>query len=272
MFVGTRGHDFDANSIEELAKKCKEFDIHHIQLALKKSVADFEEGRFTPEYARSIGDELRKNDIRVSVLGCYINPSETDEEQLKKNLDFFVENLHYAKYIGADMVGLETGFVGKTIDIEKNRTEEAYQYLLKNMKYLCQEAEKLDVMIGIEGVHCFVIHSPQMMRRLIDDLNSKNVCVIFDPVNYIDLTNFKKQNEIFDKHFELLGDITAVMHLKDYKWDGDTLSYEYPNKGLLNTAELVKKMNSYKPDIPVILEEVKEDMLREVKQDIEKLM
>lgn len=272
MYVGTRGHDFDANSIEELAKKCKQFNIHHVQLALKKSISGFKEGSFSEEYARSIGEELKKNDIRVSVLGCYINPSDTNEEQLKKSLDFFVENLHYAKYIGADMVGLETGFVGEILDIGKNRTEEAYQYLLKNMKYLCSEAEKLGVKIGIEGVSCFVIHSPEMMRRLVDDLNSDNVCVIFDPVNYIDITNYKNQSEIFDKYFELLANDTAVMHLKDYRLDGENLTYAYPNTGLLNTAELIKKMNAIKPEIAVILEEVREDKLTEIKKEIEKLI
>lgn len=37
----------------------------------------------------------------------YINPSDANEESLNESLDYFIENLHYAKYIGAEMVGLE---------------------------------------------------------------------------------------------------------------------------------------------------------------------
>lgn len=165
MNIGMRGHDFDTTTITSLAEKCKEHNIGYIQLALKKSVKGFEEGKFTPEYATEIGEILREKGVRVSVLGCYINPSETNPERLKSNLDFFVENLHYAKYIGADMVGLETGFVGEVLDVEKNNTEEAYAHLLKNMKYLTGVAEELGVKIAIEGVHCFVINSPKKNEK-----------------------------------------------------------------------------------------------------------
>ena len=49
------------------------------------------------------------------------------------------------------MVGTETG-VPRIGD-----REESYQYLLINLRELVAEAEKLGVMIGIDGVHVFVI-------------------------------------------------------------------------------------------------------------------
>ena len=242
MNIGMRGHDFDTVSIAALAEKCKEYGIGHIQLALKKSVEGFEEGMFTPEYAAQIGDILREKGVRVSVLGCYINPSETNPEQLKKNLDFFVENLHYAKYMGADTVGLETGFVGESLDLEKNNTEEAYNHLLNNMKYLTGIAEELGVKIAIEGVHCFVINSPKKMKRLVDDLNSENVCVIFDPLNYLNGENYKNQEEIFEEFYELLADKTEVIHLKDFTLKDGKISYEYPCNGMLSKDVVFNKL------------------------------
>ena len=181
MYIGMRGHDFDTNTLDALCEKCKEYGVGGVQLVLLRSLADFKKGNFTPEYAKSIGDKLRENGIRVPILGCYINPSDANEESLNESLDYFIENLHYAKYIGAEMVGLETCRFSD--DDEINNSEETYQYLLKNMKKLVSAAEEIGVNVGIEGVHFHVINTPTKMKRLVDDLNSPNVRVIFDPVN-----------------------------------------------------------------------------------------
>ena len=265
---GMRGHDFEADTIEKLIEKCQRYSIKYIQLVLKKSVSEFKEGMFSEEYATSIGNLFRKNEIKIPVLGCYINPSETDPEQLQRNIDYFIENLYYAKYIGAETVGLETGFVGKEIDVNKNDTEDAYQYLLKNMRILCKKAEELGVNIAIEGVHCFVINTPRKMRRLLDDLNSDNIKVIFDPVNYLNKDNYIVQTRIFDEFVELLIDKTVVIHLKDFIIEDNEVRYEYPSKGLLDLKSILEVIRNKKSKIPIILEEVKENKIDKVRNDI----
>ena len=162
MYIGMRGHDFDTNTLDALCEKCKEYGVGGVQLVLLRSLADFKKGNFTPEYAKSIGDKLRENGIRVPILGCYINPSDANEESLNESLDYFIENLHYAKYIGAEMVGLETCRFSD--DDEINNSEETYQYLLKNMKKLVSAAEEIGVNVGIEGVHFHVINTPSFLN------------------------------------------------------------------------------------------------------------
>ena len=268
MYIGMRGHDFDTNTLDALCEKCKEYGVGGVQLVLLRSLADFKKGNFTPEYAKSIGDKLRENGIRVPILGCYINPSDANEESLNESLDYFIENLHYAKYIGAEMVGLETCRFSD--DDEINNSEETYQYLLKNMKKLVSAAEEIGVNVGIECVHFHVINTPTKMKRLVDDLNSPNVRVIFDPVNYINTANYKNQDEIINTHFDLLGEKTKLLHLKDFKLVDGEVAYEFPCDGLLNKDLLWDKLKQYNPDIAVILEEVKEDHLAQVKAAVEK--
>ena len=247
MYIGMRGHDFDTNTLDALCEKCKEYGVGGVQLVLLRSLADFKKGNFTPEYAKSIGDKLRENGIRVPILGCYINPSDANEESLNESLDYFIENLHYAKYIGAEMVGLETCRFSD--DDEINNSEETYQYLLKNMKKLVSAAEEIGVNVGIEGVHFHVIN---------------------DPVNYINTANYKNQDEIINTHFDLLGEKTKLLHLKDFKLVDGEVAYEFPCDGLLNKDLLWDKLKQYNPDIAVILEEVKEDHLAQVKAAVEK--
>lgn len=266
-----RGHDFNANSLEELAEKCREHSIKHIQLVLKKSIAGLEEGNFTEEYAKKLGEILKNAGIEVDILGCYINPSETDEVQLQKNIDWFTENLYYAKYLNAGAVALETGFVGDKIDVEKNNTEEAYRHLLKNMTKLCRKAEELGVKIAIEGVYCFVINTPKKMKRLLEDLNSDNVFVIFDPVNYLNYENYTDQTRIFEEYEELLIDKTGVIHLKDFKPGNNELCYEYPFDGFLDKKTILRIIKKCNPNTTIILEEVREEKLDEVRNGIYKM-
>lgn len=269
MYIGMRGHDFDTTTLDDLLAKCNEYNVGGVQLAFLKSIEGFKKGNFTPEYAQSIGDAFKAAGVRIPVLGCYINPTAPNEEELEDNIAYFIENLNYAKYIGADMVGLETCRFSET-DYSLNQTEETYQYLLKNMKRLVKAAEEIGVIIGIEGVHSHVISTPEKMKRLVDDLNSPNVRVIFDPVNYINISNYEHQDEIINTHFDLLGNLTRALHLKDFKLEDGKTVYESPCDGMLNKALIWERLKEFHPEIPVILEETKENTLPKVKADVER--
>ncbi len=256
--IGLRGHDVEAEDLPELSQKLKEYGIGNVQLVLKKSCKGFKEGTFSPSYAKKIGEIFSENGIEISVLGCYINPSNTNKQVLEQDMAYFVESLKYAKFMNAGVVGLETGFVGEECIPENNQTEEAYRYLLSNMKVLRDAAEKLGVMIAVEAVSCFVINSPERMLRLVNDLNSPNIVVIFDLLNLLTTENYMQQDEIIDSAFELLGDKIAVIHLKDFKIDDNQLKQCPIGEGMLNISKILSIIKAYKPNIPVILEEIKE--------------
>ncbi len=259
--IGLRGHDVAAEDLPELSEKLKEYGISNVQLVLKKSCKGFKEGMFSPSFAKKIGETFSKNGIEISVLGCYINPSSTDKDKLKAEMDYFIENLKYARYMNAGVVGLETGFVGDICIPENNHTEKAYQYLLSNMKVLRDAAEKLGVTVAVEGVSAFVIDSPEKMLRLVNDLNSPNIAVIFDLVNLITTENYNEQRKIIDTAFELLGDRISVIHLKDFVIENNTIKQCPIGEGICDFPYLISKTADNKPHIPIILEETKEDTL-----------
>lgn len=261
--LGVRGHDIQADSLSELAVKCDKYGVKSIQLVLKRSCENFKEGIFSPSFAKYIGKVFADKNIDIDVLGCYINPSCTDENSLKSQLDFFVENLKYARYMNAGVVGLETGYIGENCIPDNNHTEGAYQHLLSNMKFLCTEAEKLGVTIAVEGVFDFVIGTPKLMHRLVYDLNSPNIVVIFDIFNLLTINNYKNQDEIMKEMFALLGDKISIIHLKDFKVVGNKLEQCKIGEGILNIPLLLSLIKENKPYIPIILEEVKEDVLVE---------
>lgn len=266
-----RGHDFDATSIEALAEKLRQYGIYGVQLVMPKTIPDFKVGQFTPAYASYMKETLDAAGSKVPILGCYINPSCTNETELKSQMDRFREQLKYAKFINAFAVGTETGFVGETCDPEANHTEEAYQHLLGNLRELVAEAEKLGVMIAIEGVKIFVIDTPQKMRRLLDDLNSPNVLCIFDPINFIGADNYELQDKLIDDAFELYGDVMCAIHLKDFVVEDGVMRRVLPTEGMLHTERILRYVKELKPHMPIVLEEVKEPDLVKVMENVQKI-
>ena len=249
MIKGIRGHDLDARGIKQLGEKCRKLGIEYLQLVLEKSMEDFEYGKFCDEFADSIKKEL--GDTKIAVLGSYINLSDTDAAGIKISLDKFKEKLKYATILKTIVVGTETG---KFIE-GKTHTEEAYQYVLKNVLELVSEAERLGVTIGIEGVHLFVINSPETMARMVSDVNSDNLKVIFDPCNLINIENYKNQDEIINTMFDLLSDKIAILHAKDFIVENGTIKRAVPGEGLLNYKLIFERLN---PQVPIIVEEIEE--------------
>lgn len=253
MKKGIRGHDIRAKGITNIASSAKEHNIGYLQLVLEKSIDGFKIGDFTLEYAFSIKKQL--GDTKVTILGSYINPSNPNDSELSVDVNKFKEKIKYASVLNPIAVGTETGIY---IEGETN-SEEAYQRVLKTMKEIVLEAEKYDVNIGIEGVHCFVINTPEKMKRLIDDLNSDNVKVIFDPVNYLNIDNYKEQDKMINDIFSLLSDKICVLHAKDFVIENGEFKSVKPTEGLLNYKLIFEKMKEHNLDIPIICEEINED-------------
>ena len=129
------------------------------------------------------------------------------------------------------------------------------------MKVLCSAAEKLGVTIAVEGVSSFVINSPERMHRLMTELNSPNMAVIFDPLNLLTISNYDKQDELIKNMFELLGDKIVAIHLKDFGIVDGKLKQCKIGDGIMNIPLLFSLIRKYKPQIPVILEEIDENDL-----------
>lgn len=265
MRKGIRGHDIQAQGLDNICLCAKDKNIEFLQLVLEKSVAGFTFGMFTNEYAKNIKKQL--GTTKVAILGSYINPSNSEDDGLRADIDRFKEKIKYASILKPIAVGTETGVYKEGM----TNTEEAYQRVLKTLKEIVNEAEKYDVSVGIEGVHCFVINTPQKMKRLTDDLDSDNVKVIFDPVNYINIDNYQYQDNIITETFELLANKICVLHAKDFVVENGKIKSAKPTEGMLNYDLILKKMKEYDLDIPVICEEINEVEASVAFEKIEKL-
>lgn len=260
---GMRGHDLGGKqNFNDFLEKVKKNNIEQVQLAFKKSISDidFSLGNYNPGLANFIGKNLKQNDIHVAVLGCYINPTHPDECKRKQSIKTFIEHLKYARVIGADMVGTETGRYDKDFNIvDYTYTEGCYQILLESMREIVDAAEKLGVIVGVEGVATHTLYCPELMRRFLDDINSPNVEVILDPVNFLDGNNYMEQEKVIDRAFEFFGDRISAVHVKDFKLEDGDVKFEQVGDGLFNFEHLFSHLKYKKPHITMLIENSTEE-------------
>ncbi|MCR4693552.1 MAG: sugar phosphate isomerase/epimerase, partial [Firmicutes bacterium] len=82
-----------------------------------------------------------------------------------------------------------------------------------------------------------------------------NIKVIFDPVNYLDINNYKNQDAIIEEAFGLFADKMCVIHAKDFCIKNEKIKVVSAMEGLLDYELIFKKMSEHNMDIPIICEE-----------------
>ncbi len=258
--AGMRCHDLCPKmEMEQLFEEVKANGIHQIQLAFGKSISnyDFSVGHYSAGLARYVGSLLEKNDVHVAVLGCYINPTNPIESKRQAEVARFIEHLKYARMIGADMVGTETGRMDPNMRVNpESYTEDAYQLLLKSMREIVAAAQKLGVIVGVEGVFDHTLYSPARMKRFLEDIDSPNVEVILDAVNLIhpDQVDPEEQRQVIEKAFAYYGDRISALHVKDFEFEGQRQVFRHVGEGLFCYEPLMKLVKENKPHIAMLLE------------------
>jgi sugar phosphate isomerase/epimerase len=269
MRIGIRGHDIGNYELDKIGQIMNKKKLKSIQFVAKKIISEFEvtKGSMTPGMAQYINETLKKYGINISILGCYINLANPDDNELNELLNTFKEHIRFAKYLGCNIVGTETGALNREyVYTDKNNTEEAFQRSLNSIKILALEAEKFGVIVGIEGVTKHVMNTPERLKRVLDNVKSNNLQVIFDPINFIDESNYDKQDEIIKKSFDLFGDRIVIIHAKDFVYKDGKVKQVSIGKGQFNYPLLLSLVKQRKPHIDVILEDtVPEDLDSSIK-------
>ena len=249
---GLRGHDI-ADNFEAMCENAKINHINELQFAMAKTIKDinFFQFGYNPDFSSEIAKKLFEYNLKVAVLGCYINPVNPDKEALDSSLRLFSDFISYARDYNATVIGTETGFNG---DVENTWSEANYKFFLENFCPLIKKAEEYGVTIGIEPVRRYTISSPWKMKRMIDDLKTKNLGVILDVANMIAEENREEQHMIIDQSFHLLADRIKVIHLKDFTIKNGHNKYAKIGTGELDIQYLFRKVEEYNIDCHFILD------------------
>lgn len=258
MQLGIRLHDIKKAPIEERLKIAKEQGFACGHLALGKVISEYpvDDGALTPGLALYLKKIFAENGLDVAVLGCYLNLANPNEESLKKITHRYMAHIRFAALLGAGVVGTETGAPNEEYKFEeRSHSEEALEIFIRNLRPVVEYAEKMGVIVAIEPVYKHIVYNPKRARQVLDAIGSPNLQIIFDPVNLLDIPNYKDRDAIIAEAIELLGDDIAMIHIKDFVVQEDKLVSVAAGTGEMDYTQIIRFIKERKPYVHVTLED-----------------
>ena len=261
MNIGIRLHDTAGSTLEEHLKSAREQGFSCAHIALSKTIPGFSmkdaPALLTDSLAAEVRALLDKYGMECAVLGCYLNLATPDEAELANTLASYKAHLHFARAIGARVVGTETGAPNTAYaTCPECWTEESLQLFIDRLRPAVRYAEEAGSIIAIEPVCRHIVSTPERARRVLDAIDSPALQIILDAVNLLTLDNYSRYDELIDESVRLFGDRIRVLHMKDFHivpGMADVQSIAC-GTGCMNYTRLLSLARSI-PGIPMTLED-----------------
>jgi sugar phosphate isomerase/epimerase len=122
-----------------------------------------------------------------------------------------------------------------------NNSPEAWRDLIEAMETAIGIADRYGVELGIEPELANVVNSAAKARRLIDELQSPRLSIVFDPANLFEVETPEEQRTIVSSAIDLLADRITMAHAKDRARDG---SFATAGKGVLDYRHYLRKLEA----------------------------
>lgn len=258
MKIAFRTHDLGAKGIDGVIYRLQQCGADAVQLVVYKFMEGVRQqpGSLTPELAEYIGKALRGAGVSVPLIGAYFNPVHSDKQKVAGCKAVFKEYLKYAKVLGSDIVGSETGSFNddKWTYNPLNRTEEALSTVIDTFAELADCAAQYGVNIGMEGAAGHCCWCVKQLKRAVDGVGRPNVRVIFDLYNYLDMSNYNNYMDILDEGLETFAGRIAVFHMKDFVVRDGAVKQVAPGRGMFDYPAILAKIKAYDPEAVLVLE------------------
>ncbi|MFT4145059.1 MAG: sugar phosphate isomerase/epimerase [Mobilitalea sp.] len=274
MQIGIRLHDTSLLSLEQRLEVVKQQGFTCAHLALSKVINEFKitPGTLTPGFAMYLKKLFHKYDIDIAVLGCYLNLAEADSLKRQDILNNYQAHIRFASVLGCGVVGTETSGPDFNNHLEMGQDpEKAILAMIENLKRIVAYAEKMGVIVAIEPVRSHLVATPQLARWVLDEINSPNLQIIFDPVNLLGKDNYLQQAVVMEEAIQLLGEDIAVVHLKDFVPQNDKLAAVAAGTGNMNYSPIIRFIKNKKPMIHCTLENTKPENAEAARKHLQKL-
>ena len=181
--------------------------------------------------------------VEIAALSGTFNMIHPDQAVRSAGLRRLAVLAHAASTLGVDLITLCTGTrdpVDQWRAHRDNRTAEAWRDLLASIDAAVRIADEADVYLGIEPELANVVSSAEAARRLIDEIGSTRLKIVFDAANLFEVASPAARREVVARGLDLLADHIVMAHAKDRSADG---SFATAGTGVLDYRHYVTELS-----------------------------
>ena len=210
-------------------------------------------------------EAAEKAGLMIAEVGIWRNALSSDSKERKANMDYCVEQLRLADYLGARCAVNVAGAFGPRWDggYRENFTEEAFSKTVDMIREIIDRADVKNTFFAIEPMPWMIPTGPKEYERLLDAVERDRFAVHMDVINMINSADrYFHPEEFIDECADILGSRIKSCHIKDVHLDEHyTLRLEEcgPGDGEFPIEYYVKKMHEIDEDMPMILEHLNKD-------------
>ena len=157
----------------------------------------------------------------------------------------------------------------------ENDTPNAWHEMTNGIRQALAIAEQYDIYLGIEPEVANVVCSAQSAARLISELASDRIRIVFDPANlYRPPADPRRDRQVITDGLSLLGNSVAIAHCKDiadpmakpgtqqHQVLGEVYHHVAAGSGILDYHHYFSELERWLPkSVPLILHGVSEDQI-----------
>lgn len=137
---------------------------------------------------------------------------------------------------------------------QENNSNEVWNELCHELEKVVLLAEKYAVLIGIEPEKNNVINSVEKAQRLLDQMQSPAVKIIYDPANLFDTGSVSEIESMVMYGLDKLYPHLVMVHAKDIEQNGN---YVPAGKGVMPFAKMIDALRNNKFEGSIIAHELK---------------
>ncbi|MBS4218840.1 sugar phosphate isomerase/epimerase [Bacillus sp. FJAT-49711] len=196
---------------------------------------------------KEVQKQAERNKVEIVAVNGTFNMIHPSKEVREDGYKRFASVAEASRELNCDFITLCTGsrnIQSMWLGHEDNQNPEAWEDLLVSTEKVLEQAERYDLILGIECEPNNCINTPEMARKLMDTFNTPRLKIIMDIANLFQKGQARKEKvrPIMDHAFELLGKDVYLAHGKDIK-DGDDLNPTYAGNGIVDFEYFLEKLD-----------------------------
>jgi sugar phosphate isomerase/epimerase len=248
------------------------FDVENLQRIKKLGFSGVGPGipgfeKCSRDECEKVKQQCKKAGMDLVQLGQYMTNFVSPEAAVRKaSIEQTRVSLERASWMGCMSVIVGSGSLNKNMwfDHKDNHTWRSFNYLVQSLKECAKAAEGVGIDLGVEPHTFTALDSPERVRDVIDAVGLPCLKINIDPVNWITYATYWDNGPYLHHMFDLLSDVIMSGHADDVRQEDGLIIHmneTYAGDGNLNFGVYLTRMAQLDPDLYLIIEHTKADLV-----------